>query len=315
MDNLRLSVAPCRQVCPVDMNCQGYIRLIAQGREQEALEQVLSFGPLLEILAESCSAPCENACSRKKQDGAIHIRELKRYLAGKYANELNTLQVVKNASKKSIAIVGSDIATLASAMKGAQAGYVVTVFGNFDDSPFKTLIRSLKDGGVSFSNTPFGDIQQYDAVIFSRVEDEEIADIGMMTGKQVHHQIEGKIFSIDSGLMNKGVVYAIAEAFETMISVERFLADEPVNWGRGLYSQDGRVKQYKVDPRVGSDEPRGEAAPEGAIFDMETAQKQAGRCHGCGRAFEKNQTCWYCLPCEIECPQQALEVRVPYLVR
>ncbi|MBP1714423.1 MAG: hypothetical protein H6Q42_2626, partial [Deltaproteobacteria bacterium] len=42
---------------------------------------------------------------------------------------------------------------------------------------------------------------------------------------------------------------------------------------------------------------------------------EAERCLNCGRPGEFNQTCWYCLPCEIECPVEALEVRIPYLVR
>jgi len=46
-----------------------------------------------------------------------------------------------------------------------------------------------------------------------------------------------------------------------------------------------------------------------------TAVDAAERCLNCGRPGEFNQTCWYCLPCEIECPVDALEVRIPYLVR
>ena len=30
LDNLRLSVAPCRQACPLYMNAQGYIRLLVR---------------------------------------------------------------------------------------------------------------------------------------------------------------------------------------------------------------------------------------------------------------------------------------------
>jgi NAD-dependent dihydropyrimidine dehydrogenase PreA subunit len=50
-------------------------------------------------------------------------------------------------------------------------------------------------------------------------------------------------------------------------------------------------------------------------FTPEAAKEEAERCLSCGRAAEMNQTCWYCLPCEIECPVDALEVRLPYLIR
>ena len=40
MDNLRMYLAPCRQACPIHMNCQGYVRLIAQGKEEEAAKEM-----------------------------------------------------------------------------------------------------------------------------------------------------------------------------------------------------------------------------------------------------------------------------------
>ena len=51
------------------------------------------------------------------------------------------------------------------------------------------------------------------------------------------------------------------------------------------------------------------------VLTPEEAQKEAARCMACGRAFEANRTCWFCLPCEIDCPEEALTVRMPYLVR
>jgi NAD-dependent dihydropyrimidine dehydrogenase PreA subunit len=50
-------------------------------------------------------------------------------------------------------------------------------------------------------------------------------------------------------------------------------------------------------------------------LDKNDAQAEAERCLNCGYPAEVNETCWYCLPCEIECPVDALEVRLPYLVR
>ena len=50
-------------------------------------------------------------------------------------------------------------------------------------------------------------------------------------------------------------------------------------------------------------------------METEIALKEAERCLSCGRAAEFNKTCWSCLPCEIECPVDALEVRMPYLIR
>ena len=82
LDNLRLKLAPCRQACPLDVNCQGYVQLILRGREEEALEMVERELPFPAILGRLCSAPCEDNCHRKTIDGqAVAIRVLKRYVS------------------------------------------------------------------------------------------------------------------------------------------------------------------------------------------------------------------------------------------
>lgn len=308
MDNLRLSVAPCRQACPLDMNCQSYIRLLALGREDDALAQIRRYGPFLKILAEGCTAPCENVCSRRKNDGSVAILELTRYMAEAHAEQLNDIQIPAQPSGRSVAVIGGDVASLACAMGALQSGHSVTVITRDHDKNLAAIASSLENAGVVFSET-MPEMDRYDAVIVANPED------GLKLGRKitdvdrVSHQVKDSLFCVDSGFVGKGVAHAIAEAFETVESVNRFFRNEPLDWGRGKYTQDGRVKEFKVDTRVGTDACRGK------VKDAETAREQAGRCYGCGRAFEKNHTCWYCLPCEIECPQQALEVRIPYLVR
>ncbi len=34
-----------------------------------------------------------------------------------------------------------------------------------------------------------------------------------------------------------------------------------------------------------------------------------------GKAGMKYDECWYCLPCEKDCPTQAITVNIPYLLR
>ena len=47
----------------------------------------------------------------------------------------------------------------------------------------------------------------------------------------------------------------------------------------------------------------------------EQALLEAKRCLSCGEPYGKFRTCWSCLPCEVECPQEALYVKIPYLMR
>jgi len=37
-------------------------------------------------------------------------------------------------------------------------------------------------------------------------------------------------------------------------------------------------------------------------------------CQRCAKALDYYNEYWYCLPCEIECPTQALTLEIPFLV-
>ena len=85
LDNLRLQLSPCRQACPLGVNCQGYVQLIALGEEAKALELLRETLPFPGILGRICSQPCEDGCHHKKTDGkSVAIRALKRYLADEF---------------------------------------------------------------------------------------------------------------------------------------------------------------------------------------------------------------------------------------
>ena len=34
-----------------------------------------------------------------------------------------------------------------------------------------------------------------------------------------------------------------------------------------------------------------------------------------GKAYMKHDECWYCLPCQKDCPTGAIQVGIPYLLR
>jgi hypothetical protein len=298
------------------MNCQGYIRLLALGKEEQALEQVREFGPLLGVIARECEAPCESACTRRRRDGAVHILKLKQYLAQAYAGQLRAIAVPGTPSGRNVAVLGADIAAMACALRALQAGHTVTVVTD-QEGRHEDVADALEAAGAVFRAEADLDPAAHDAVVLAGPGHGSRLGLDVAPGAvdAVSHQVEDKVFCADSGRARKGVAYAIAEAFETMCSVDRFFDGVPFAWGRDRYAQGGRVKECRVDERVGSNEPRSPDTDPGSVFDAATARRQASRCFGCGRAFERNKTCWYCLPCELECPQQALEVRIPYLVR
>lgn len=129
LDNLRMKIAPCRQACPLEVNCQGYVQLTAREREDEALRMLEDKLPFPEILSRLCSQPCEANCHRKKIDGqAVNIRALKRYLTENYERQEPPLPQVGPGTGKKAAIVGSGPAGLTAAYDLKRLGHEVVLF-------------------------------------------------------------------------------------------------------------------------------------------------------------------------------------------
>ena len=65
LDNLRMKLAPCRQACPLGVNCHGYVQTIARGEEDKGIALLRETLPFPGILGRICSQPCEDNCHRK----------------------------------------------------------------------------------------------------------------------------------------------------------------------------------------------------------------------------------------------------------
>lgn len=508
MDNLRLSVAPCRQACPLKMNCQGYVRLIALGKEKEAIEEMTPFLPFIGILGRICSHPCEPVCERHRLDGPVHIRALKRYLAETHADTCFRMPTIGEETGRTAAVVGSGPAGLMAAYELRKSGHRVTVYDAETEpggllrwvipsyrlpvTAVSQLTHFLSGLGITFEtgravghDVPFDQlIQDYHAVVVAvgsgksvqpeipgcdrsgviqaldllydvkggnaprvgrsvivigggntavdaaitckglGVEDvrivcletpaqmpafakelEEATAYGVAiencwgpsallgcddggievefskctavydtVGKfapelepvcGLRHKADSVILAVGrkldaipfpDGLVDSAtgrfaadpltlkslrlekvffcgdcradqmtVVHALASGKEAGLSADRFLRGERLRWGRGFW--DGsRVETYEVDiekAKGGARSKPDRVSRQAWTLDSELerpfsrqqAQAEAERCLSCGRSFEMNKTCWVCLPCEIECPVNALEVRIPYLMR
>lgn len=508
LDNLRLFVAPCRQACPIDMNCQGYIRLLAQGREEEAAEEMRLHTPFSGILGRVCSQPCEASCERGKIDGPVHIRALKRYLADTFPAVAGRVPPPASETGCRTAVVGSGPAGLTAAYELRRRGHRVVVFEantepggllRFGIPSFRLppaeiaeTVGMLESMGVTFQTGKVlgrdSELEQleakYGAVVLAlgrgepaglnargfdgdglihgldllkRVKEGKRPQVGpsvlvigggnsaidaaltcrrlgatevrvvcleerlrmpafalevqeaeeegimlhngwgptrLVRGEDDRMEVEfSRCLSVSdhrgcfNPLLEEGcglrlrahtlvlaigqkvrtgdipddlldpvvnrlaadpvtfqslrrkkvfvcgdchsgggsVVAAMATAKEAALSVDRFLRGDGLRWGRGIWNG-GSLKEFEVDlsratggargtlPRL----PAGDRALEGEVerlLPKDQAKVEAARCLSCGRAAEVHRTCWYCLPCEIECPVKALEVRMPYLVR
>jgi len=129
LDNLRMKLAPCRQACPLGVNCHGYVQLIARGQEVEGLKILWEKLPFPGILGRICSQPCEDQCYRKNVDGKpVAIRYLKRYLADEVDESQIVLPEVQADTGNKVAVIGSGPAGLMAAYDLIVQGNAVTVF-------------------------------------------------------------------------------------------------------------------------------------------------------------------------------------------
>ena len=126
--------APCKTACPAHIAVQGYLKLAAQGKYQEALALIRKDNPLPAICGRICNRRCEDACTRGTIDQAIAIDEVKNFLAQldlKAETRYIPPKVVPTLDgefHEKIAIIGAGPAGLSCAFYLAEKGYSPTIF-------------------------------------------------------------------------------------------------------------------------------------------------------------------------------------------
>jgi NADPH-dependent glutamate synthase beta subunit-like oxidoreductase len=138
-------VVDCQWACPAHTDVPGYIRLIAQGRFDDAYMLNRESNVFPGVLGRTCDRPCEPACRRSRVDGSpVAICRLKRVAAdlkGEIADRLPEIPEQKNS--KRIACIGAGPSALTVANDLLPLGYEVVMFEQFG-----------KPGGLMRSNIP-----------------------------------------------------------------------------------------------------------------------------------------------------------------
>lgn len=126
--------APCKTACPAHIAVQGYLKMAAQGRYQEALALIKRENPFPAVCGRVCNRRCEDACTRGTVDKAVAIDEVKKFIAQKdldadtrYIPPINPPSNRGGFNEK-IAIIGAGPAGLSCAFYLAEKGYHPTVF-------------------------------------------------------------------------------------------------------------------------------------------------------------------------------------------
>ncbi|MCH7894186.1 MAG: FAD-dependent oxidoreductase [Proteobacteria bacterium] len=138
-------VVDCQWACPAHTDVPGYIRLIAQGRFDDAYMLNRESNVFPGILGRVCDRPCEPACRRGRiEEKPVAICRLKRVAADlrdDISDRLPTAPKQKNGKK--IALIGAGCASLTVANDLLPMGYEVVIFEKFDTT-----------GGLMRTNIP-----------------------------------------------------------------------------------------------------------------------------------------------------------------
>ena len=119
--------APCQVACPVGTDAPSCIARIRDEDYEGAFEAITSTNPFSSICGRVCDAPCEPACRRVDSDGAVQIRNLKRFVMDKLGATWRPPAAPVTRSP-SIGIVGAGPAGLVAAHDLCVAGYAVHVY-------------------------------------------------------------------------------------------------------------------------------------------------------------------------------------------
>lgn len=126
--------APCKTACPAHIAVQGYLKMAAQGRYQEALALIKKDNPFPAVCGAICNRRCEDACTRGTIDEAVAVDEVKKFIAQlELKAETRYIPPVIQPSLRGpytekIAIIGGGPAGLSCAFYLAEKGYKPTVF-------------------------------------------------------------------------------------------------------------------------------------------------------------------------------------------
>ena len=120
--------ASCVATCPMHTNVKEYVRLIREGKGEEAIKVIRDQLFLPGTLGRICAHPCEEKCKWNEGKSPMAIASLKRYAADHFDREEDWNLSCKDENGKKVAVIGAGPSGLQAALELRKEGCQVTVF-------------------------------------------------------------------------------------------------------------------------------------------------------------------------------------------
>jgi NADPH-dependent glutamate synthase beta subunit-like oxidoreductase len=120
-------LVPCRAACPAHIDIPEYVRLIGQGKSDEAHAVIREKVPFAGVLGRVCFHPCEDACRRGDVNEPIAICALKRYAADNQKGYWKKASLTQADTGKRVAVAGAGPAGLTAAFYLRKQGHGVSI--------------------------------------------------------------------------------------------------------------------------------------------------------------------------------------------
>ena len=118
----------CVATCPMHTNVKEYVRLIGEGKGEEAIKVIRDKLFIPATLGRICAHPCEKKCKWNEGNSPMAIASLKRYAADHFDKEEDWDLTTEPDNGKKVAVIGSGPSGLQAALDLRRSGCAVTVF-------------------------------------------------------------------------------------------------------------------------------------------------------------------------------------------
>ncbi len=150
--------APCTLTCPSNIDIQGYLGLVANGKTSEAVDLIRRDNPMPAVIGRICPRPCEQKCRRNLVDEPLNINGIKRFVADveAQAGGMPRKPLPERMGKKA-AVIGAGPAGLSAAWFLSQKGVDVTLYESMEKAggmlrygiPDYRLPPAVLDGAIA----------------------------------------------------------------------------------------------------------------------------------------------------------------------